>query len=291
MKILIVGCGDTGERLARLHEAAGDTVQSTTRSVERHNKLQTLKLATERLDLDHPPSSVQLSPADSIIMLVPPSGNGSHDPRMATLLQLIEQVGLPRRFVYISTTGVYGDCGGEWVTEASPRQPHSQRAWRRAAAEQQLEIWAARMAVELVILRVPGIYGPGRLPLARLERGDPVLHTNEAPWSNRIHIEDLATACVLAGTHPDAHGVYNVTDGQPTTMTDYFNQVADVCGLARPPQISRAEAEERFSANMLSFLNESRRIDNTRLRKELGLQLKYPDLASGLAASLAQTSL
>ena len=288
MNVLIIGCGDTGERLARLHEAAGDTVRATTRSAERHNKLQTLQQAPELLDLDHPPGNVQLTEADILYMLVPPGGNGSHDPRMATLLQLIEQVGLPRRFVYISTTGVYGDCSGDWVTEASPRQPHSQRAWRRAAAEQQLEIWATRMAVELVILRVPGIYGPGRLPLARLERGDPVLHADEAPWSNRIHIEDLAAACALVGTHPEANGVYNVTDGRPTTMTDYFNQVADACGLTRPPQISRAEAEERFSANMLSFLNESRRIDSSRLRKELGMQLKYPDLASGLEASLSK---
>lgn len=290
MNVLIIGCGDTGERLARLHETAGNTVRATTRSAERRHKLQTLKQPTDLLDLDHPPVNVQLPPVELIYMLVPPGGNGSHDPRMATLLRLIEQVGLPQRFVYISTTGVYGDCDGNWVTEASPRQPHSQRAWRRAAAEQQLEIWASRMAVELVILRVPGIYGPDRLPIARLERGDPVLHADEAPWSNRIHIDDLASACVLAGTCPEAHGVYNVTDGQPTTMTDYFNQVADACGLARPPQISRAEAEERFSANMLSFLNESRRIDNSRLLKELGLQLKYPDLAAGLAASLANPS-
>jgi len=288
MNVLIIGCGDTGERLARSHEAAGDTVRATTRSAERRSKLQALPQATDLLDLDNPPSNIQLSRADILYMLVPPGGNGSHDPRMATLLQLIEQAGLPRRFVYISTTGVYGDCGGNWVTEASPRQPHSQRAWRRAAAEQQLEIWATRMAVELVILRVPGIYGPGRLPLARLERGEPVLHADEAPWSNRIHIEDLAAACVLAGTHPEANGVYNVTDGQPTTMTDYFNQVADTCGMARPPQISRAEAEERFSANMLSFLNESRRIDNTRLIKELGVKLQYPDLASGLEACLSK---
>ncbi len=284
MNILIIGCGETGERIARLHSDAGDHVLATTRSNARRHRLAAAGLETWLLDLDNVPAGMRLPAADILYMLVPPAGTGSHDPRTATLLQLLERTGAPRRSVYTSTTGVYGDCGGAWVSESSPRQPQSERAWRRAAAEQQLEVWAARQAMEVVILRVPGIYGPGRLPTARLERGEPVLETGDAPWSNRIHIDDLAAATVLAGTHRQANGIYNVTDGQPTTMTDYFNRVADACGLSRPPQISRAEADQQLSANMLSFLNESRRVDNTRLINELGMKLHYPDLDSGLAA-------
>lgn len=284
MNILIIGCGDTGQRIARYHQENGDQVLVASRSASRCSALATAGFHSTQLDLDHAPPGLQLPAADIAYMLVPPGGHGSHDPRMASLLALLEQASLPTRFVYISTTGVYGDCGGEWVNETWPRQPQSDRAWRRAAAEQQLELWAGQQDVKLVILRVPGIYGPGRLPTIRLERGDPVLIESEAPWSNRIHIDDLAVTAVIAGTHADASGIYNVSDGRPTTMTDYFNRVADACGLPRPPQISRAEAEDQLSANMLSFLNESRRIDNTRLRTELGIELMYPDLDSGLAS-------
>ena len=285
MKVLIIGCGDTGQRIARQHLDAGDSVVATSRSDTRCNELSKFEgLDVRQLDLDNIPSDRALPVVDLVYMLVPPGGHGSHDPRMAALLALLEQDTPAARLVYFSTTGVYGDCEGEWVSESRPRQPQSDRAWRRAAAEQQLEHWCEQQAVNLVILRVPGIYGPGRLPTARLERGDPVLIEAEAPWSNRIHIDDLAATAVAAGTHADACGIYNVSDGQPTTMTDYFNRVADACGLPRPPQISREQAEQQLSANMLSFLNESRRIDNTRVRTELGVRLIYPDLDAGLAS-------
>jgi len=284
MNVLIIGCGETGQGIALRHQQRGDNVIGSTRSQARRDRLEGAGIQARLLDLDAAPKNVRPPAANLVYMLVPPGGHGSHDPRTAALLGLLEQSALPQRFVYISTTGVYGDCRGEWVSESRPRQPQSDRAWRRAAAEQQLEIWSEQNDVELVILRVPGIYGPGRLPIARLERRDPVIHESEAPWSNRIHIEDLITACVLAGTQPSAHGIYNISDGKPTTMTDYFNRVADACDLPRPPQISRAEAETQLSASMLSFLNESRRIDNSRLLGELGMQLRYPDLDSGLAS-------
>ena len=284
MEVLIIGCGDTGRRIARYHLEYGDNVRVTSRGEARCTELDAAGLETQQLDLDNVAADMQLPAAELIYMLVPPGGHGSHDPRTANLLAMLERTTAPGRFVYISTTGVYGDCKGNWVDESWPRQPLSDRAWRRAAAEQQLEHWCEQQAVNLVILRVPGIYGPGRLPTVRLERGDPVLVESEAPWSNRIHIDDLAATAVIAGTHADGRGIYNVSDGQPTTMTDYFNRVADACGLPRPPQISRAQAEEQLSANMLSFLNESRRIDNTRLCTELGVQLMYPDLDSGLAS-------
>lgn len=288
MNILIIGCGDTGQRLARLHETAGDTLFTCSRSEARCRQLKAAGHATQCLDLDDRATAINLPAADVVYMLVPPGGHGSHDPRTAALLTLLEHSTPPRRLVYFSTTGVYGDCEGNWVDESWPRQPQSDRAWRRAAAEQQLELWALRHDVELVTLRIPGIYGPGRLPVARLQRGEPVLQEAEAPWSNRIHIDDLAAAAMLAGTRRQASGIYNVSDGRPTNMTDYFNRVADACGLPHPPQISRAEAEQQLSVNMLSFLSESRRIDNSRLRESLGMKLHYPDLEQGLAACVSQ---
>ncbi|MCS3902750.1 nucleoside-diphosphate-sugar epimerase [Methylohalomonas lacus] len=285
MDILIVGCGDTGRRLAELHRNAGDGVTVTSRSTERCALLAEDGFTSRQLDLDNVNADQPIA-AEVVYLLAPPGGSGGHDPRTHNLLQWLDTGTLPRRFVYISTTGVYGDCQGDWVTENRPRNPHSQRASRRAAAEQQLEIWAQQRGVALVILRVPGIYGPGRLPLDRLQRGDPIIRESEAPWSNRIHIDDLASATHLAGSLTQVEAIYNVSDGQPTSMTDYFNRLADTLGLPRPPQVSRAEAEQQLSASMLSFLNESRRIDNRRLLESLGLQLRYPDLTTGLKSCL-----
>jgi nucleoside-diphosphate-sugar epimerase len=131
---------------------------------------------------------------------------------------------------------------------------------------------------------VAGIYGPGKLPLARLRRGEPTVRESEAPYTNRIHIDDLVRVCLAALARGGDGEVYNVSDGVPGNMTDYFNQVADWAGLPRPPQIPLAEATDRLSAGMLSYLQESRRLDSGKLRRELGVALRYPDLASGLAA-------
>jgi nucleoside-diphosphate-sugar epimerase len=140
--------------------------------------------------------------------------------------------------------------------------------------------------VTIVVLRVAGIYGPDRLPVERLSRREPVLREEESPWSNRIHVDDLAQACVAAMRHGRNGAVYNATDGHPSTMTDYFNRVADAVDLPRPPQVSRVDSRTRMSEGMLSYLAESKRLDNRRLREELGVKLQYPDLASGLAASV-----
>ena len=163
-------------------------------------------------------------------------------------------------------------------------RPLAERAQRRTDAEAALQSWGDANGADWVILRVPGIYAQDRLPLARLQRGEPVLVAEEAPWTNRIHADDLAMVCQAAMDTAPAHSVYNVTDGQPSTMTDYFNQVADYAALPRPPQVSLAEAKQTMSAGMLSYLAESRRIHNDKMLKELGVQLRYPSLRSGLAA-------
>ena len=184
----------------------------------------------------------------------------------------------------ISTTGVYGDCHGDWVNEQTPARPQAERARRRLHAEQALAAWADEHAVSYVILRVPGIYGPGKLPQARLQRGEPVLREQESPHSNRVHAHDLVRACLAAADHRQPQSLYNISDGHPSTMTDYFKRVADVLGLPQPPEISLEQARAQLSPGMLSYLAESKRLDNRLMREHLGVEPDYPDLASGLPA-------
>lgn len=281
--IFIVGCGDIGSRVARIWLANDWTVSALARSEETEARLAALGVDTIRGDLDDPDSLHGVVPDGALLYyFAPPPTDGTTDPRMAALLGSLIPGHLPGRVVYISTSGVYGDQGGSWVDESTAPAPGADRARRRLDAEHSLVRWGQQRKIPAIILRVPGIYGPGRLPRARLERGEPVLRENESGFSNRVHIEDLVTACVAAGERPNAAGIYNVSDGVPTTMTDYFNAVADCLGLRRPPQISLAEAREQLSRAMIDYLTESRRIGNHRLREELGVTLRYPSLAEGL---------
>jgi len=212
---------------------------------------------------------------------VPPPSAGAKDTRLKRfLVNLAEQP--PRRIVMISTTGVYGDSGGEWIDETAPIKPQADRAVRRVSAEQILQRWAESTHCEIQILRVPGIYAEDRLPLARLEKGLAVVTADEAGFTNRIHADDLARACKAAMECESSNHIINVTDGNPSSMTDYFNHVADYAKLPRPPQISLQEAEQDLSAGMVSYLKESRRIKNDKMLKVLGIELLYPNLKTSL---------
>jgi nucleoside-diphosphate-sugar epimerase len=284
--VFIVGCGDIGRRVARLENAAGRPALALARSGQTAAQLQGEGIAVVRGDLDQPASLANLPPCAALYYFAPPPAEGVGDPRLNALLAALPAQGLPERVVYISTSGVYGDCQGAWIDETWPLNPQTGRAQRRVAAESALQGWAGRLGVTCVILRVPGIYGPGRLPVERIRRAVPVVDPAEAPYSNRIHADDLAEACCAAARRGQAGAAYNISDGQPTTMTDYFLKVADALGLPHPPAISLAEARRVFTPAMLSFLDESKRLDNRRMREELDIALRYPDLASGLAASV-----
>jgi nucleoside-diphosphate-sugar epimerase len=237
------------------------------------------------LDLDLP-AAVSLDVDDHLVYYaVPPAPVGLRDERLERLLGQL--AGAPRRFVYLSTTGVYGDRRGAAVDEDSEPEPRTERAVRRLAAETTVRAWAESTATSWCILRVPGIYGPGRLPVERLRRGDPAITPRETTPTNRIHVDDLASACVAAGTSPAAHRrIFNVTDGSDDSLTAYLQRVARVLGLPQPPLISRAEAERTFSASTWSYLSESRRVSNRRMLQELGVELAYPDLDMGIRASV-----
>ncbi|RZO83533.1 MAG: NAD-dependent epimerase/dehydratase family protein [Oceanococcus sp.] len=228
-------------------------------------------------DLDKPDSLPQIS--GRVIISAPPPREGEHDPRMSNLIAALLDVEV---VVYISTSGVYGDCAGQRIDEQQPPAPLTERAKRRLDAELQLQGWAARSGARLAILRVPGIYGPGRLPEQRLREGRPVLDPAQAPVSNRIHAEDLAQALWLAAEHGD--GVYNISDGTPDSMSLYFLRVAEHLGLPQPPLVDWDEAQRTFSPALLSFYRESRQLDIRKGRRELGFEPRYANLSAGLKA-------
>ncbi len=281
--IFIVGCGDIGLRVARLWREHGVPVAALARSAESAARLAAAGINAVPGDLDRPDSLAALPLGEAVVYyFAPPATQGTGDLRMRAFAASAPR---PLRVVYISTSGVYGDHGGDWVDEETPPNPTTERAQRRFDAEETLRAWGRENKVPVVILRVGGIYGPGRWPLERLRKGTPVLREEECGYTNRIHADDLAAICVAAAERGGADRVYNVSDGRNGTMTEYFYAVADRFGIPRPPALTMAEAREQLSPAMLSYLTESRRMDNRRLLGELGVTLQYPDLAAGLAAA------
>jgi nucleoside-diphosphate-sugar epimerase len=286
---LIIGCGDIGVRTARLLQQAGGRVSGLARSAESAARLRAFGIVPVTGDLDDAASLADLPTAGKLVYyLAPPPGGGPVDSRMRNFCRMIGSARLPSRVVYVSTSGVYGDCGGNLVTEATPVNPRTSRAQRRVDAETALQAWGRQHGVAIVILRVTGIYGPGRLPLARIQQGHPVLTEAESPPTNRIHADDLARVCVKAAYRAAAGDIFNVSDGQPGTMAQYFNAICDMLGLPRLPQVGMAEARRVMNPMMLSYLTESRRMDNRKMLEELGIDLLYPDIDAGLKNVVAQ---
>ncbi|MFQ5934948.1 MAG: SDR family oxidoreductase [Acidiferrobacterales bacterium] len=290
-KVFIVGCGYTGRHLAARERARGARLRALARSQASVQRLRSVGIEPIAADLDQPESLQALQVADALIYyFAPPPEHGLDDPRIEAFLDAISTGGLPERLVLISTTSVYGDCAGKWINEEQPPNPQTDRARRRLAAEQAARAWSERTVIPIVILRVAGIYGPGRLPVERLKRRLPTLLEAQSPWSNRVHVDDLVEACLAAGDRGGPGRIYNVSDGNPSTMTDYFDRVADVLGLARAPQVTMDEAKSVMSPEILSYLGESRRLDNARMRLELGVTPRYPTLSAGLAACVGEWS-
>lgn len=284
--MLIIGCGYMGRRVI---ERAGDRsdISGLVRSADSAARIEALGARALLGDLDSEALPALPSRDAQVLYLAPPPPTGTTDSRLARFLAATARDGEPARIVYLGTTGVYGDCHGEWVDESRPARPGVDRARRRWDAEQQLRAWRERSGGELVILRVAGIYGPGKLPLARLKKGLPMIAEADAPWTNRIHADDLATVLLAALEKGHDGEVYNACDGHPGNMADYFNRVADLAGLPRPPVIDRAQAGEQLSVGLLSYLAESRRLSNRKLLDELGVRLRYPSLDEGLPACFA----
>ena len=284
-KVFIIGCGYIGQRVARAWIARGEKVYALVRSKERMQELEGLGIKLVSGDLDQTQSLHGLRLEDALLYyFAPPPREGIHDTRMAALVSALKPDAKPAGCVLISTTGVYGDHGGAWVDESATLKPGSDRARRRLDAENVLRAWGREHRVAVVVLRVAGIYSPDRLPEARIRSGVPVVHEAECPYTNRIHADDLVEVCVAAVERGKPDEIYNVSDGTPGTMTEYFNAVADALGVPRPPTISMQTAKHQLSPGMLSYLSESRRLDNRKMLEEFGVRLKYPNLTSGLSA-------
>ena len=284
--ITIIGCGDIGQRVAARYQQQGSLVRGLVQTRGSAEALQKLNIEPIEANLDDPASLDDIDyKQNTLFYFAPPPRSGTKDTRMANWLTSIRPNNLPNKVVIISTTAVYGDTGGDWITERSPLEPGTERGQRRLDAERQLSQWAKNNEVPYVILRVPGIYGPDRLPRERLEKNLPVLNESECGFTNRIHSDDLAMICVTAAQRASSAEIFNVSDGHPGTMTDWFNQVADALDLPRPPQVSMQEAEQVMTAGMLSYLKESRRIDNTKMLTELNIELVYKTIEEGIRAS------
>jgi nucleoside-diphosphate-sugar epimerase len=285
--LLIVGCGDIGLRVARLL-AGRWRVLALTSSATRIVPLRAAGVVPLLGDLDRPATLARLADlADAVLHLAPPASTGTVDSRTVHLVAALARSARLRRLVYGSTSGVYGDCDGARVDETRPLRPMSERAWRRADAEAQLRAFGRRSGVAVTILRVPGIYAldrPGGDPRARLALGSPVLAAGDDVYTSHIHADDLARACVAALVRGRRQRVLNIADDSALRMGDYFDLVADRFALARPKRVTRVEATSLLSPLQMSFLGESRRLGNARMKRELGLVLRYPTVAAGLAA-------
>ena len=284
-RVFIVGCGDIGRRLARLWGEEGVPVSALARSPQSAHRLEALGVVPVTGNLDEPATLVRLPTKGALAYyLAPPPEGGDSDPRVRAFLDRIPPGEEPEKIVYMSTTAVYGDLRGEWATEETSPAPGTARGKRRLDAENAFCAWGRGKNVPVVILRVAGIYGPGRLPVEKVREGAPVLAESESPFSNRIHSEDLARICVAAAKRGRAGAVYNVSDGNPGTMAQYYDAVADLLGVPRPPVVTMDEARRVMGGRMLSYLSESKRVDNRKMREELEVVLRYPTRESGLAA-------
>ncbi len=286
--LLIVGCGDIGMRVARLVGGRW-RVLALTSSPARVELLRGAGVVPLLGDLDRPSTLSRLAGlADAALHLAPPAASGDADERTARLLQALARAPRLRRLVYGSTSGVYGDCGGDRVDETRAVAPATDRARRRVDAEARLRVFGRSAGVTVTLLRIPGIYAldrDGGDPRVRLARGTPVLAASEDVFTNHIHADDLARACVAALNRGLAQRAVNACDDSELRMGDYFDLVADLFSLARPRRVSLAEARTQLPPTQLSFMGESRRLVNRRLKRELRLVLRHPTVAEGLRAS------
>jgi len=285
-RLLIVGCGDVGLRVLRVLQGRW-RVFALTHSPARRELLRAAGATPLAADLDDPASLGRLARlADAVLHLAPPPGAGGRDTRTAALLAALGRGGL-QRIVYASTSGVYGDCGGAWVRETRALRPATDRARRRADAEARVRAHARAHRVRATILRVPGIYAldrEGGDPRERVRRAAPALVAESDVFTSHIHADDLARACVAALWRGSTMRAIHVVDDDALKMGDHLDRVADRCGLPRVPRLTPEQARQQLSPLQMSFLSESRRLDNTRMKRELRLALRYPGVDAALRA-------
>lgn len=291
--LLLIGCGDIALRSAPLLRTHYRLI-GLCRHLENAPQLRQHGITPVFGDLDKPKSLNKLAGiAHAVLHLAPPPNHGKRDIRTSNLLASLtkrpaaNKIILPQRFIYISTSGVYGDCNGALTDETCPIKPRIERSIRRADAEIQVRNWGLRNYVRVSILRVPGIYAAERLPLKRLHEGAPALLPEDDCYTNSIHADDLVHIIFAALRYAKPGRVYNACDDSNLKMGEYFDLIADFFGIPRPPRIARVNASKHISSSMLSFMKESRRLMNIRIKNELYINLRYPTVAEGISADTA----
>ena len=291
--LLLVGCGDIALRSTSLLRTHYKLI-GLCRHFENAHLLRQHGITPIFGDLDNPSTLNKLAGiAHAVLHLAPPTNYGKRDIRTTNLLASLtkrsatNKIILPQRLIYISTSGVYGDCGGAIVDETWPIKPRIERSIRRADAENQVRNWGLRNYVSVSILRVPGIYAAQRLPLKRLHEGSPVLLPEDDNYTNSIHADDLVQIIFAALRYAKPGRVYNACDDSKLMMGEYFDLIADFFGIPRPPRIARINAHKHISSGMLSYMKESRRLSNLRIKNELQINLRYPTVAVGISTDKA----
>jgi len=283
MRVVIAGCGYIGSRVARLWREQGAEVTCQVRSAQKAEEFQAQGLRSLAASFDeHGPIPLPDLSGGILYYLVPPPGGGIIDTRARNFCASLTLAQPPSRIIYMSATSVYSESGGEPVTEGSPTEPQSAMGKRRLDAERAFLGYGKTAGIPVIILRVSGIYGPGRLPLMQISQGQPLLCESESGPSNRIYADDLAAVCLAAADRGEGGEIFNVSDGHPSSMTSYFNACADLLGYPRQPLVNMAEARRVMSPLMLSYVTESRIVDNTRMLERLKIRLVYPSMMDGL---------
>lgn len=286
--IQLIGCGYIGKKIAGLLDPKKNNLTCFVQSETSKEDCRSAGFSCVQFDLDN--SDLKLTEEirsnfeNSVIAyLVPPQPKGVSDNRMQYFISILNTLAAPpEKILLISTTGVYGNCHGEWIDEARPANPQVDRARRRLSAETLLQKYCEKNQSQLIIFRVPGIYATDKLPIKRISSGEPIVNAQDSGYTNRIHANDLARFCVEAMVEKVQSGIYNCCDGQPSTMNDYFMKVADAVKLPRPQEISLQQAQQQLSAGMLSYLAESKRISNKKLINNFKTKFNYPNLNAGL---------
>ena len=280
--LLIIGCGDIARRTIPLLKGRY-RIYALIRNKMQRDALRATGVIPILGDLDDRQHLMKIAGlADVVLHFAPPPNTGTTDTRTRHLLAALSRSARPKRFIYISTSGVYGDCGGTWVSETHPTNPQSARARRRVDAEARIRDWARQNHVNASILRVPGIYAEDRLPLERLRAGTPAIIAEEDSYTNHIHADDLARIVAAALSKGKPNRVYHASDDSEQKMGDYFDAVADAYHLPCPLRLPRDEVERVVSPAMWSFMNESRRLTNARMKQELKVVLRYPTVKDAL---------
>jgi nucleoside-diphosphate-sugar epimerase len=219
--------------------------------------------------------------AEAALISIPQDEHG--DPVLRTFANEFAHARHLRALVYLSTVGVYGDHGGDWVDEDTPADPVTPRARNRHAAEQAWQDFGKSRGIAVAVLRLAGIYGPGRNALTQIARGDRRRVVKPGQVFNHVHVDDIAQA-IDAALAQQAHGIFNVADDEPAPAADPLTFAAGLLGVPPPLEIPYEQAAPSMSPMARSFWQECRRVKNDKLKRELGVALRYPTYREGLSA-------